>query len=53
MRIHVWYYSEAGVELQDLHCINIYNFLPQELGILLILRSAPGTALCAPPAGAQ
>ena len=29
MRIHVWYYSEAGVELQDLHCINIYNFLLQ------------------------
>ena len=51
--IHEWYYSGVTQDLQDLHCINIYEFLQKELVILLIPSNAQGTAWCALPAGAR
>ena len=47
--IHEWYYSGLTQDLQDLHCINIYEFLQKELVILLIPSNAQGTAWCALP----
>jgi hypothetical protein len=49
--IHEWYYSRGKRILQDLHCINISVFLPEELVILRNPLPAPAVFAAHLPGG--